>query len=111
MFKVAPLSDTYAWPVTVNVPGVGAQTFTGEFARLPQSEIDTLRAQVAAGEIDDKAAVARVFVGWGDNVVDEAGQKLAFNVENRDRLLDISPTRVSVYRAWLESLSGLREKN
>lgn len=112
MFKL-DLSDSYTWPVTVEVVDAGKSakhTFDAQFRRLKQSQIDELIAAVRDGHKSDADLVAEVLVGWA-GVKDAAGEDIPFTESSRDRVMDVYPVRPAVLAAWFESLAGAKRKN
>ena len=75
MFKISQ-SNTYLWPVTVEMPDDGGKftkhTFDAEFRRLSVDELSAL------GDTDDTGGTAcrRILAGW-KGVVDDNGEPLA----------------------------------
>ena len=69
-------------PVTVTVPGVGAQRFTASFEELDQGDLD----QFASLERGDADLVSRVLTGWS-GIVDDTGTEVSFTAKRRDALV------------------------
>lgn len=109
-------SDSYKWPVTVEVPTDGGRferaEFVAEFRRLPQSRLDEVgQALRGDGEkISDADLAEEVLVGW-DKVKDADGSPINFSAATRAAVLDISGVRTAVVQAFFESLAGGRRKN
>lgn len=114
MFKIAQ-NPSYKWPVTVYVPQDGGKflkaTFSAEFRRLPQDEIDRLLQELRNGDPDVSFA-AECLIGWS-GVQDTDGGELAYCDEAKDKLLNIPYARNGVVTAFFESISGgaARRKN
>jgi hypothetical protein len=112
MFKIAQ-SPTYYWPVKVRVPADGGQweehTFDAKFKRLPQSEVDAMRADVLTGNASDVPLARKLLVGWkGVTIGDD---EAPFSETTRDQLLEVPGVATAVVVAFVESLSGARRGN
>jgi len=109
MFKIA-LSDTYTWPVTVDLAEDGGKrhkaTFDAEFKRVSQERVDQLVTEPPG----DKALADEVMVGWS-GVYDANDQELPYSEENRAKLLSITGVRAAIVRSFFDSLSGAPRKN
>lgn len=112
MFKLS-LSNTYLWPVTIELPGASGQfekhSFQAEFNRLPQSRIDEMRDQVQAGAITDKAIAVEILAGWRDVV--DGDSEVPFSFVARDKMLEIAGLASAIVLAYTDSLAGSRRKN
>lgn len=112
MFKLDQ-SGLYAWPVTVQVPTDGgtwtAETFDAQFKRLPDSQLQKMRAAVMAGELTDKAFALTVVGGWAG--VTDNGQEVPFTMATLERLLEIPGVATAVVLAFVESQAGAPRKN
>jgi hypothetical protein len=112
MFKLSQ-SDTYNWPVTVEVPADGGRTekstFDAEFKRLTQSRIEEIRKLIEREEIRDVDLVREVMVGWS-SVVDQNGE-VPFSAQALDQLLEVPMVAGSIVLALFASLSGAKRKN
>lgn len=104
-------TDSYWYPVTVELVDKEGRkrkfTFTAEFERLPQVEIDEMfRARGEDEErLRDADVVARVFRGWKpDEIKDPDGNPLEVTDANRARLLNMFPVQRDVVKAYLKSL-------
>lgn len=110
MFVISK-SDSYTWPVKINIPTDGGkfnpQTFDAKFKRLPQSRIDDI---TKPGEFDAVAVAREILLDWS-GINDESGQAVPFSEAMRDQLLDIPRFAASILSAYIESLSGARRKN
>lgn len=113
MFK---LTEDYAfdWPVAVQKPVDGGsfqtERFTARFVLIPHREVE----DVLTGRVEnvDEDFLAKVFVGWGDDVMDEDGSPIVFTPEARSRLLSIPYVRSAIARAYFDAmLGGARRKN
>lgn len=112
MFKITQ-SQTYSWPVSVNIPTNGGQydkqTFDGEFKRLSDARLKEIRSKVEADELTDADFAREVMVGWKG--VTDGEQEVPFSAGALDQLLDIPGVSAAVVMAVIESLSGLKRKN
>ena len=103
-------SATFKWPVEFEVPGDGRPlkgSFTGEFVRLPQSEID---AHASASETD-RDFVPHILSGWS-GVTDADGVEVEYTPANRARLLEVPGMASVIVRTFFEALAGsARRKN
>lgn len=112
MFKITQ-TPTYFWPVKVKLPTDGGQfeeqTFDAKFKRLPQSEVDTMRADVLDGKASDIPLARKLLVGWKGVMSGE--DDVPFSETARDQVLDIPGVATAVVVAFVESLSGARRGN
>lgn len=112
MFSLADIPSSFQWPVVVRLPKNGAyieKRFTAEFALLPQEQVEDILREIRASADDTPVSadlVERLWVGWGDDVTDEAGQPLPVNEQNRHALRQIIPVRNAVLQAWLDAMAG-----
>lgn len=113
MFKISQ-TQSYAWPVTVQIPIDGGkyekQTFDVLFQRLPQSRIKEIGAKIEAGELTDKDLCKEVVTGW-KGVHDENGEELPYSIKARDQLLDVAMMEGTIAVAFFESIAGAKRKN
>ncbi len=107
-------SDSYSWPVSVDVPTDGGkqskQTFDGTFKRLPQSRVLDIRTQAGADQVNDVDIAREVLIGWA-GITDAQGDDVPFSEGMRDRLLDVTGVASAIVRAWMESITGGKRKN
>jgi len=112
MFKLTQ-SNTYTWPVSVNIPVNGGQydkqTFDGEFKRLSDARLKEIRSSIEAGQLTDADFVRELMVGW-KGVTDD-GADVPFSQSTLAQLLDIPGVAAAVVMAVVESLAGLKRKN
>jgi hypothetical protein len=52
-----------------------------------------------------------VLCGWGEEVVDEAGEPVEFNDVSKARFYRIQGAAAAVFNAWMESLGTPTEKS
>jgi hypothetical protein len=114
MFKVA-VSPAYFVNVAVDVvaeDGSRAKLkYKARFKRLDKEELRALAKGLTEGEITDEQIIERFMVGW-DDVGDEEGKPLEFNIANRDKLMAIHPVQPTTVKAYLDSLTtDVRAKN
>jgi hypothetical protein len=107
-------SDTYAWPVSFDLPVDGGrhqrETFDGQFKRLPQSRILAIGKEIEAGEITDIELAREVLVGWA-GVTDDAAKEIPFSQKALEQLLDVPMLATAIVTAYFESLKGAKRKN
>lgn len=110
MFRIDD-SDSYKWPVTVEIPRDGGKftkaTFTAEFKRVGQARINEIVQQ--SRDEDDRDFLNEVFVGFED-VEDADGSKLEYSETARGKLLDIPYVRVGLTKAFFESMGGKQNR-
>lgn len=109
MFRISQ-SDSYFWPVTVNVPVSGGvfkkETFEVEFRRISQSRLK----EILADDSFDRVAFAREVVkGWKG--VEDGGAELPFSDDALDQLLDVPLVAAAIFDAFAQSISGAKSKN
>ena len=119
MFKIEK-TKKISWPVTINVPqdggGTKEQQFTGQFELISQKEYDDFYKDAKGGEPageKDIGLARRVLTGWGDDVLDEDGNPLEFNAENKEKLIEIPYVRNGIVRSFIWCMHGNKaaEKN
>lgn len=110
MFKISQ-SETYSWPVRVQIPTdegkFHTHSFTAYFRRVPQSRFEELLANDAR----DRDIAAVVMAGWGDDVVDVDDNPVAFSDAALAQFLDFPGVAAAVVIAYAESLQGAKRKN
>jgi hypothetical protein len=113
MAFIVKQTDTYHWPVTVELPTDGGRyekhTFEAEFKRLPQSRVEQIISGGDNAPTDDRALVSEIMIGWKG--VTDGTDDLVWSETNRDMVLEIPKLAVSIIQAWTESLAGGRRKN
>ena len=109
-------SDSYSWPVTVEMPaasGKPGQTikskFDAEFLRLSQSRVNDLVEGGKAGDITDKDVCLEIVCGWSG--ITDGEDEVPFSDAAFARLLDITGVQRGILTAWFESLGGAQRKN
>lgn len=109
MAFVLRTTDDFEFPVEIEVPtadGHKIESFTGRFRRLPMDEVTSLFA--GQGSSTDREIADRVLVGWGQDVVDEAGQPVPVGEAERQALLSIVEVCRAVAIAYAAALLGQR---
>lgn len=113
MFKISQ-SDSYFWPVIVNLPGDHGsrkkETFDAQFKRISASRIREIRDQGERAELNDVDLCKEILLGWRD-VKSEKNEEIPYSVEARDQMLDIQLVASSIIQAFFESLTGAKVKN
>ncbi|HLE57541.1 MAG TPA: hypothetical protein VJB15_10695 [Rhodothermia bacterium] len=108
MFVISQ-SETYTWPVRVEIPVDGGkfktETFDGVFARLSRSKIQEILGREDSSDLD---AAKELLKGW-KGVHDDGGE-IPFSESARDKILDVPLVASAVIKAWIESLGG-KKKN
>lgn len=112
MFKIVQ-SNTYTWPVTIELPADGGKTskasFDVEFHRFTQAKVDEVKQAVERGEMRDTDLARDAMVGWS-GIVDENGP-VPYSEAARDQLLDIPMVATAIVMALLGSIAGAKRKN
>lgn len=107
-------SDSYVWPVAVELPADGGRheksTFDVEFKRVAQSRVNELVGGGAEGVISDRAVCEELVIGF-KGVTTDNSEELKFSQKNLGMLLDIPGLERAIVMAWVESLSGAKRKN
>lgn len=119
MFKI-DLSPSYTYPVTIElVSGNGKLdkfTFTAEFKRLSQDEIDKMSEELTASSnadapLTDSDIIDKVLAGWRD-IADAHGKPLAFDSpSDKAVVFSVFGVRKALIQAYFESISGEKRKN
>jgi len=126
MFNIT-LSDSYEWPVELEVPGNGKNdriTFKVLFRRLDQAEINEVQALIDRQRfqaadvpvlINDQMLAERVLAGWPEGEITETVKgeavPIAYSVAARASLLAVAKVASAITAAWRESLQDARAKN
>lgn len=107
-------SESYSWPVTLELPTDGGrydrQTFDGEFKRLSQTRIREIGKQIEDGDVTDAEIAAEVLVGWS-GITDDKGEAIPFSAKALQQLLDVPMLASAVVLAYFASLQGGKRKN
>tara|TARA_R100001443_G_scaffold33437_3_gene47358 strand:- start:244 stop:585 length:342 start_codon:yes stop_codon:yes gene_type:complete len=113
MAFVLKQSDTYKWPVSVDIPMDGRHkrcTFDGVFKRLSMTRVDELGNQIQKGKITSKKMAHEVLVGW-EGIDDDEGNPLEFSVSNLNKLVDVPMVANAISKSFFDSISGVKVKN
>jgi hypothetical protein len=114
MAFVLKQSDSYVWPVTVEIPIDGGrfdrQTFDAEFKRLPQARNNAIVAAAKAEATTDLEVADEVLVGW-KGIADDAGEDVPYSETAKAQLLDVPGVSAALVEAYLKSLIGAKRKN
>tara|TARA_R100001443_G_scaffold62527_1_gene72440 strand:- start:967 stop:1311 length:345 start_codon:yes stop_codon:yes gene_type:complete len=107
-------SNTYRWPVQIDIPVDGGKherhTFDAEFKRVTQSRIREMGEQIENNEITDADLVTEVLLGW-DGINDEDGNAIKFSQKSLADLVDIPMLATSISKSFFDSLAGAKRKN
>jgi hypothetical protein len=107
-------SDSYFWPVRVQVPVDGGrfkeETFEAEFHRLTQSQVEALLEKLNSGELKEFDFMLALMKGW-KGVKADGAEDLVFNDTNLALLLDLPNVSASLFEAWKDSRIGAKRKN
>ena len=114
MAFVLKQTDTYTWPVTVEIPVDGGrfdkQTFDAEFKRLSQDRNNTILEDARVGNTSDVDVCAEILVGWS-GVNDGDGKEVPFSEATKAMLMDVPQVAAAVVTAYFTSLQGAKRKN
>jgi hypothetical protein len=114
MAFVLKQSDTYTWPVSIEVPVDGGrhekQTFDVHFKRMPQKWIREIAKQIDADEVIDVDVAKKIVVGWA-GVTDDAGKEIPFSNKLLDQLLDVPSAAGAIVLAFFKATAGAKAKN
>lgn len=109
-FKLVKQLKTVEWPVKVKVPADGGKTveqeFTGIFKVLPQSEYD---AKIKNTQSDAKF-IGEILVG-AKGLLDDDGNEVEVNDDVIGQLCEFAFTRLAIFRAYNELVTGVETKN
>lgn len=118
-FKI-DLSNTYSYPVAVDIMGDKGKTktftFNTEFKRFSQTEAEQLSKDLQsfdgeAAKLSDDDFIDEVVANWSD-ITDEADQPLDFNnAIHKAAVLDVYGVKQAIIKAFFESISGAKRKN
>lgn len=113
MAFVLKQSDSYVWPVKVELPGDGGKfetsTFDVEFKRLSQTRINDIVAQGQSEALTDRQCCEELVIGWRG--VSDGAADIPFSQKALGDLLDIAAVEKAILAAWAESLAGAKRKN
>lgn len=114
MAFVLKQSETYIWPVTVEIPIDGGrfdrQTFDAEFKRLPQTRNNAIIQAAREEATTDLEVANEVLVGW-KGINDDAGDEVPFSETAKQQLLDVPGVCAAIVEGYINSLVGAKRKN
>ena len=113
MAFVLKQSDSYSWPVKVDLPEDGKlkrHTFEIVFKNVSQSRFQEMIDQSSAGEINDVDVCREVVLGWS-GILDEKGEEMPFVQKKFEELLDVLGIPTAIASSFIESRLGARRKN
>ena len=114
MAFVLKQSETYSWPVTVEIPIDGGrfdrQTFDAEFKRLPQARNNAIIAAAKAETTTDLEVAEEVLVGW-KGISDDDGKDIPYSETAKAQLLDVPGVSAALVEGYINSLLGAKRKN
>jgi len=114
MAFVLKSSNSYFWPVTVEVPVSGGKwektTFDIEFQDLSQSRLQEIAELSGEGALSDVDIAKEVMSGWS-GIVDAEGDDLPYSISARDQLLDQPMLASAIASAYIDSKQGAKRKN
>lgn len=119
-------SQSYSWPVSINLPADGGKreksSFDALFKRLPQSRINEIQQLVQqriksaerGDELDngvtDQSIAAEILVGWA-GILDADGDDVPYSEAVKAQLLDVPMMAGALIEAYFTSLVELKRKN
>ena len=113
MSFVLKQTDSYKWPVSIDIPIDGGKhqrhTFDGEFRRITQSRVREMGQLIDKGELTDVDVVKEVFLGW-DGIENEKNEVVPFSVTALSQLLEVPLVATSIATAFFESIAGAKKK-
>ena len=114
MAFVLKQSDSYKWPVTVEIPIDGGrfdkQTFDAEFKRLPQERNTAILEGGRSGDVTDQDACSEILVGWS-GINDDDGKEVPFSESAKSQLMNVPQVAAAVVTAYFQSVTGAKRKN
>ncbi len=119
-------SQSYSWPVSINLPADGGKreksSFDALFKRLPQSRINEIqqlaqqriKSAERGDELDngvtDQSIAAEILVGWS-GILDADGDDVPYSEAVKAQLLDVPMMAGALIEAYFTSLVELKRKN
>ena len=119
-------SQSYSWPVSIQLPADGGKreksSFDALFKRLPQSRINEIQQLVQqriksaerGDELDngvtDQSIAAEILVGWA-GILDADGDDVPYSEAVKAQLLDVPMMAGALIEAYFTSLVELKRKN
>jgi hypothetical protein len=119
-------SQSYSWPVSIQLPADGGKreksSFDALFKRLPQSRINEIQQlvqqRIKAAErgeeldngVTDQTIAAEILVGWA-GILDADGDDVPYSEAVKAQLLDVPMMAGALIEAYFTSLVELKRKN
>lgn len=119
-------SQSYSWPVSIQLPADGGKreksSFDALFKRLPQSRINEIQQlaqqRIKAAErgeeldngVTDQSIAAEILVGWA-GILDADGDDVPYSEAVKAQLLDVPMMAGALIEAYFTSLVELKRKN
>lgn len=119
-------SQSYSWPVSIQLPADGGKreksSFDALFKRLPQSRINEIQQlvqqRIKAAErgeeldngVTDQSIAAEILVGWS-GILDADGDDVPYSEAIKAQLLDVPMMAGALIEAYFTSLVELKRKN
>lgn len=119
-------SQSYSWPVRIQLPADGGKreksSFDALFKRLPQSRINEIQQlvqqRIKAAErgeeldngVTDQTIAAEILVGWA-GILDADGDDVPYSEAVKAQLLDVPMMADALIEAYFTSLVELKRKN
>ena len=119
-------SQSYSWPVSIQLPANGGKreksSFDALFKRLPQSRINEIqqlvqqriKAAERGDELDngvtDQSIAAEILVGWA-GILDADGDDVPYSEAVKAQLLDVPMMAGALIETYFTSLVELKRKN
>ncbi len=119
-------SQSYSWPVSIQLPADGGKreksSFDALFKRLPQSRINEIQQlvqqRIKAAErgeeldngVTDQTIAAEILVGWS-GILDADGDDVPYSEAIKAQLLDVPMMAGALIEAYFTSLVELKRKN
>jgi hypothetical protein len=111
-FKLS-LSESYRWPVAVEIPIDGGrfdkQTFDAEFKRLPQDRNNQILEDARSGVITDQDVCGEILVGWS-GVLDDDGKEVPFSEGAKSQIMSVPQLAAAVVMAYFQSMQGAAKR-
>jgi hypothetical protein len=102
-------SDSYTWPVSLEIPIDGGKyersTFKGKFKRITQSRAREMATSVGDGDTTEVDVCREVLIGW-EGITDDQGEPEAFSQSKLNQLLEIPLVANAIGEAFFESMFG-----
>lgn len=114
MAFVLSVSQSYKWPVTVELAADGGSrekfSFDAEFKRLsPEKVKEVLNPGEDVEPLTDEEFCNQYLVGWS-GIKDDKGADVPFSQDALDKLLRIHPVPACIVKAWIDSVYGGKAK-